>query len=101
MNLSKEDVKHIANLSRLEIKDDELEIYREHLTSILGYIEKLAEVDTTGVPELAVGSSETNVWRTDESKLCDSVERDLVIKSFPRRQGSLLEVPAVFEGRTE
>jgi aspartyl-tRNA(Asn)/glutamyl-tRNA(Gln) amidotransferase subunit C len=101
MNLSKEDIKHIADLSRLKIEDEKLEMYRGHLVSILGYVEKLTEVDTNGVAEFVSVFSSVNVWRRDEAKPCDLSERDSVIKSFPRRQGALLEVPAVFEGRVE
>ncbi|HBR80308.1 MAG: Aspartyl/glutamyl-tRNA(Asn/Gln) amidotransferase subunit C [Candidatus Uhrbacteria bacterium GW2011_GWE2_45_35] len=101
MQLSNDDIKHIATLSRLELAEDEVEKYRGHLVSILNYIDKLAEVDTEGVPEMAVVSGSLNVWRTDEAQICDSSERDSIIDSFPRKEGILMEVPAVFEGRTE
>lgn len=101
MKLFKEDIKHIAELSRLELKDDEVEIYGRQLVSILGYVEKLSEVNTEGVAELSVGSSAINVWRDDEVARCENNERESVIASFPRKRGSLLEVPAVFENRTE
>ena len=101
MDLSAEDIKHIAKLSRLELQDDEVEKYRSHLTSILGYVDKLAEVDTTGVPEMVVVTASNNVWRADEAQVSDPGEREAVVNSFPRKQGALLEVPAVFEGRTE
>lgn len=101
MNLTTEDTKHIAKLSRLELQDEEVEKYRGHLISILGYVDKLNKVDTSGVPEMVTGSVSNNVWRVDESQISDPGERDTVINSFPRKQGALLEVPAVFEGRTE
>jgi len=101
MNLSTEDIKHIAELSRLELQDEEVEKYRGHMISILNYIDKLAEVDTTNVPEMTATTITNNVWRIDEAKTCDLSERDSAINSFPRKQGSLLEVSAVFESRTE
>jgi aspartyl-tRNA(Asn)/glutamyl-tRNA(Gln) amidotransferase subunit C len=101
MQLTNQDIKHIAELSRLELKDNEVEIYRGQLVSILGYVEKLSEVNTEGVAELSVGSSAINVWRDDEIVACEISERESAIHSFPRKQGSLLEVPAVFENRTE
>jgi len=101
MDLSQEDIKHIAKLSRLELQDEEVEKYRGHLTSILGYVDKLNKVDTSGVPEMVTGSVSNNVWRVDEPQVSDLGERDTVINSFPRKQGALLEVPAVFESRTE
>lgn len=101
MQLAKQDIKHLADLSRLELKDEEIETYRQNLVSVLGYVKKLNEVNTEGVTEMAVGSSAVNVWRTDGVLECSVSERESVIKSFPRRQGTLLEVPAVFDERTE
>lgn len=101
MNLTTQDIKHIAKLSRLELQDNEAEKYRGNLVSILGYVEKMGEVNTDGVPEMTTGAVSNNVWRSDESRVSDLNERDAVVNSFPRRQGTLLEVPAVFEGRTE
>ncbi len=64
--LTKEEVKHIAKLSRIELSDEELEKYSEQLSSILGYIDKLNEVDTTGVEVTAQVTGLRNVLRKDE-----------------------------------
>lgn len=101
MELSANDIKHIAELSRLELQDEDVEKYRGYFVSILDYVEKLNEVDTTNIVETASGAITNNVWRADEAFVSDPSERDTVISSFPRKQGALLEVPAVFEGRTE
>lgn len=101
MELTKEDIKHIARLSRLELQDNEAEKYRGDLISILGYVDKLAEVDTANVSEMTAGIISHNIWRTDEARVSDPGEREALINSFPRKNGTLLEVPAVFEGRTE
>jgi aspartyl-tRNA(Asn)/glutamyl-tRNA(Gln) amidotransferase subunit C len=101
MKFSVEEIKHIADLSRLEIAATELEMYRGYFRSILDYVDKLAEAETTNVPEMATVSYQANAWRADEGRPADPSERAAAINSFPRRQGSLLEVPAVFEGRTE
>jgi aspartyl-tRNA(Asn)/glutamyl-tRNA(Gln) amidotransferase subunit C len=99
MNLNLNDIKHIAALSRLELADDEVEKYHSHLVSILNYFDKLAEVNTEGVPEMAMVSGSLNVWRHDEAVVADVDERDAIMTEFPRKQGSLMEVPAVFEER--
>ena len=101
MKLSKEEVQHIATLSRLELTDEEVEKYRDQLGSILGYVAKLQELDTTGVAELAHGSGLTNVFRPDEAIVCDPDVHEHVLRAFPQKQGTLLEVQAVFEERTE
>lgn len=96
MSLSTQDVEHIAKLSRLHLSPEEIETYKGQLDSILGYIEKLQEVDTTGVPELQHALQIENVFREDVVVACDSVVRDQTVANFSHRQGDLLEVQAVF-----
>lgn len=50
--ITKEEVKHIAYLSRLALSDEELELYSKQLEVILEYMNKLNSVDTTGVSAL-------------------------------------------------
>ncbi len=101
MKLSKEEVLHIADLSRLALSDEETEQYQDQLGSILGYVNKLQELNTDGVAEFSHGSDLTNVFRADEPKACGAMEHDSIVNAFPRKQGVLLEVQAVFDDRTE
>jgi len=101
MAFSDKEIKHLAKLSRLKLSADDMKLYQKQLGSILDYIAKLQGVNTEGVPELAHGSEATNTFREDEVQSCDPQTVDLIKKSFPRRQGDLLEVQAVFESRTE
>lgn len=101
MALTNKDIEHIANLARLEISDSEIEDYRGKLGSILDYVTKLQEVDTEGVEELAHGAGLTNVLHDDKVSGCEKDTRDRIIEEFPKREGDLLEVQAVFEERTE
>ncbi len=52
MKISKEDVLKVAALANLELSDAEVETYRGHLDDILTYIDKLNEIDTSGVEPL-------------------------------------------------
>ncbi len=101
MKLSKEDVEHIALLSRLKLTDEEIAHYQDTLGAVLAYVAKLQELETTGVPELAYGSGGTNVFRADEGEECQEKIRDRAVAAFPRKRGTLLEVQAVFADRTE
>lgn len=49
MKISKEEVKHIAMLSRLELDEREIELYQDQLSRILEYVEKLNEIDTSQI----------------------------------------------------
>jgi len=48
--LSKEEVRHLANLSKLELSEEESEEFTEQLGDILSYIGKIMDVDTEDVP---------------------------------------------------
>ncbi|NQV90020.1 Asp-tRNA(Asn)/Glu-tRNA(Gln) amidotransferase subunit GatC [Candidatus Uhrbacteria bacterium] len=101
MKFSKEDVVQIAKLSRLHIDEEELKQYQEDLASILGYVEKLQELNTDDVPEFQHAAGGVNVFRDDVVKESDAETRRLAIENFSEREGDLLKVQAVFSNRTE
>lgn len=101
MAFSDDDIRHIAKLSRLHLEVEDVAKYRDDLGSILDYVNKLKELDTKDVPELAHPAGLENVLRPDEVQGCDPDVRDRAIASFPRKEGDLLEVQAVFEDRNE
>lgn len=90
------DIDHIAKLSRLELSDEDRSKLSEDLPSILAYISKLHEVDTSEIFAKNYLTEEKNVFREDEV-LQDEDERKRVIGNFPKETGEMLEVPAVFE----
>lgn len=67
-SLSQDDVRHIAKLARLRLTDEEVARFAPQLTSILGYIEKLNEVNTDSVEPTAQVTGLTNRSREDEIK---------------------------------
>jgi len=68
MAITREEIMHVAELSRLSLSEAEIKKYREELASILGYIEQLKEVDTKKVEPTAQVSGLTDIWRADEVK---------------------------------
>ncbi len=101
MQLKNEEIQHIAALARLRVPDDGAEAYRRQIGSILEYVAKLQTLDTAGVSELAYGAGLDNVFRDDVIEGCELAVRGQLLEAFPRRSSDLLEVQAVFEGRTE
>ena len=77
--LDAEEIKHIARLSKLELKEEEIELYQRQLFSVLNYFEQLKKVDTEGVEPLANITGLKNVLREDEVKESGITE----IISFP------------------
>lgn len=96
MTFSTEDIRRLAELSRLEVKEEELGKRSDELERILGYVDRLAKIDTTGVPEGGT-APHRDAWRPDVAFPVDDVTRDQLIHNFPDRQGQALRVPAVFE----
>ncbi|PJA47171.1 Asp-tRNA(Asn)/Glu-tRNA(Gln) amidotransferase GatCAB subunit C [Candidatus Uhrbacteria bacterium CG_4_9_14_3_um_filter_36_7] len=99
--LSKEDIKHIAKLARLEIDPNELSTFQNQLSSILEYVKKLQEIDTTNIPELVHAAQGSNVLRDDKEIMCHESAKNQIIESFPKHEGRLLEVQAVFDESTD
>ena len=65
MQVTDELVGKIAHLARLRFDEKELPEIREDLQKMIGFVEKLSELDTTGVPPLIHMSREVNVFRED------------------------------------
>jgi len=96
MSLSRDDVRRLAELARLNLDDAELDQQQKELERILGYVARLSKIDTKHTPETEVVSQEMN-FREDQELPCDEVEREIILSNFPDRAGDALRVPAVFE----
>jgi aspartyl-tRNA(Asn)/glutamyl-tRNA(Gln) amidotransferase subunit C len=95
MNLSREEVLHIATLCRLYLSDDELERFREQLSDILENFEILQQIDTSDVPPTAYPIPLENVVREDEIAL--SFTRDDILANAPRQEEGYFRVLPVLE----
>lgn len=80
--LTKDEVRHIAKLCRLNLSDEEVEKFSGELTSILDYIDRLAEVDTEGVEPLKSVTGLSSVFREDEIVI-DGPEPDALLECSP------------------
>ena len=97
MKLSNKDIKHIANLARLELSDKELDKYGSQLSAILGYIDQLQEVDTTGVEPTAQVTGLTNVFAKDEIETWDKTEQQAALGQAPEIENNQVKVKRVLE----
>ncbi len=95
MSIQPDEVKHIALLSRLELSDEEVKLYTGHLTGILEYVEKLKELDVSGVEPTSHAIPMFNVMREDEVQ--PSLELEEALKNAPDRQDPFFRVPRVTE----
>lgn len=82
MKLTKEQVKKIADLSRLEVSEDQIDYYAEELSAVLDYVEQLNGVDTGKISPKIQASSLSNTTRKDEQHPELGPEREGVVKKL-------------------
>jgi aspartyl-tRNA(Asn)/glutamyl-tRNA(Gln) amidotransferase subunit C len=92
--LSRDDVLKLARLSRLKLSDEEVEKFREELSSILEYVEVLNKVDTTGLEPTSQVTGLKNVMRKDEVRDYGYSPEDL-LKNAPSTQENQFKVRRV------
>lgn len=95
MDISIKQIEQVASLSRIKLTDEEKDIFREQLTDILGYIEKLNELDTDDVPPMAYATSLKNVFREDKQE--PSFARQEILELSPSSANGFFKVPKVLE----
>ena len=97
MKISREDVLKVAALANLELSDSEVDTYRGHLDDILTYIDKLNEIDTSGVEPLTqvVAASSDDSLREDVIVRADIISE--VLEGAPDPEAPYFRVPRVIE----
>lgn len=93
MSLSLEDVRHVASLARLGMDDTELAEMQEKLSTILGHIEVLNELDTDAISPTAQVGEQTNVWREDED--IEGFSQETALKNAADTRKGFFAVSAV------
>ena len=95
MDIDIKQIEKVATLSRIKLSDAEKDIFREQLTDILGYIEKLKELNTDDVTPMAYATSIKNVFREDQQK--SSFPRQEILELSPSSANGFFKVPKVLE----
>ncbi len=93
--ITKEQVEHVAKLARLELTEDEKELYTKQLSKILDYIDQLNEVNTDGVEPMTQPIPTVNVMREDIIK--KQFERTEMLKNAPHEEYGFFRVPKIGE----
>jgi len=95
MSLNITDVKRIAHLARIEVSDCDVESYLAKLTDILGLIEQMQAVDTTGITPMSHSQDVTQ--RLREDVVTETNQRELFQSIAPAVGNGLYLVPKVIE----
>ena len=92
--ISHDDVQHLAQLSSLQLTDDEVGALQIDLENIVGYIQQLDELDTSGVEPTYQVTDLENVWRED---VVDNygVEKSSLLALAPATEAEQIKVPKV------
>ncbi len=93
MSLSRADVEKVSLLARLQLSPQELDTMTTQLGAIVGYVEQLGELDTSGVEPMAHAQDVANVFAADE--LRPSLPRAEAMANAPHQDGEYYLVPAV------
>lgn len=94
MEITREEIDHLAKLSNFSLNDEEKDNLGNDLKNIIGYISQLDELDTEGVePTYQVFEME-NIWRDDEV-VEQEAEREALLALAPETQDNQIKVPKV------
>lgn len=95
MKISEEEVRHVANLSKLSFSEEETTEFATTLSKIVDMVELLNEVDTEGVAVTTTMADRKTVMREDVAVAGD--DRDELFKNVPQSENYYIKVPAILE----
>lgn len=95
MKIDREALNKIAHLARLEFDEKDAEKMMQDMSNIVSWVEKLKEVDTTGVEPLTTMSHEVNAMREDV--VGEPSKREEALKLAPTQDETYFRVPKVLE----
>ncbi len=93
MKIDGGEVRHVAQLARLELDREELEIFRSQLDAILGYFDRLKELDTSGVPPTSQVIPLGTSLRQDVAGA--PISREDSLANAPEAEGGLFKIPRI------
>jgi aspartyl-tRNA(Asn)/glutamyl-tRNA(Gln) amidotransferase subunit C len=93
--LTRDDVLRIAELARLELSDQEVDLFTRQIDDVLGYAEQLQDVDTTGVSPTSHVLATDGAWREDVPGGSLDLEQSLANAPSADRSAGLFKVPKV------
>ncbi len=95
MQITKKDIEHIAELSKLNLSEEQIENYTKDMQNIVSFTEQIQEVDTDNVAESAFALDAYNVFRKDEVK--KSLDREQLLSNAPSSNGVQYQIPPILE----
>ncbi len=95
MKINQQDVEHVARLARLSLNPDDLKTMTGQMDAILGYVDKLNELDTSGIEPMAHAVPMSNAFREDE--IIEPIGVEQALQNAPQQAGNYFKVPKIIE----
>lgn len=95
ITLTTEDILHIAKLGNLTLTEKEMEVFRKQLSSVIEYISKLQEIDTSEVEPSSQITGLTDVMREDKVEESRTLTPDQALSNTKSREKELFKVKAI------
>lgn len=95
MEVTREELLHIAKLANLNIKDEELDSYLHNLQNILNFANVVNNASVDGLGETIGANDNYNVFRKDEIKVFG--DRDLLLQNAPEQERGMFKIPKVIQ----
>ena len=93
MQVSKEEILHIANLASLKIEDNKVEKYLENLQEILDFAEVVNKADVENLDITIGANEEKNVFRKDEVKIFE--DNESLLQNAESKEQNMFKIPKV------
>lgn len=93
MKITQKELEHVTHLARLTLSDQELDTIRGQLDNILSYIDKLGELDTSGIEPTTHVFSVNNAFREDV--VTESLSRKKSLANAPQQNNESFQVPKI------
>lgn len=93
MQVSKEEIIHMAKLASLNLSQEEIEKYTNDMVDILNFANTVNNIDTEGINENDALNENFNVFRKDEVKQFE--DKDLLLKNAPSKELGMFKIPKV------
>jgi len=95
VKITDDEVMHVASLARLDLHEDDVEMFAEQIGKILEYVHTLDSVNTDGVEPVTHAISLSNAFRNDDEK--EHVNRETALSNAPEKEDGAFVVPKIIE----
>ncbi len=93
--LTKQEIKNVAALARLGLREEDIKKYQKDLSGILDYFKQMEELDTENIQPIGHISGTSNAYSEDRKKELNEKEREAILENAPELKDDLIKVRSV------